>query len=345
LDPAAPIHQQRAEDRLALIELLDRDGRARRTLDVHAWPVTLGRALDNTWVLDDPHVAPHHASLDADAGGRISVRVGDSRNGLQLEHRSLQAGQQAVLPATGGLLQIGGQRLRLRLAGAPLAPEWPLARPLVAGLALWAMLLAWALVQALHRWVQLDPGADLVQWLPWLLGLPSGLALWCGLWALGSKLFRHGFEFASHAAIALAWLLAYEVLDLLLPLTGAALDWPWLWQAYHQWGLPLLAMLLVRAHLRQLLPQRGTAINASLALVLAAGIVVSLVVNQRQLGRVFSEPYMSTLPPPALRWRAAQPLPTLEAAMLPLRDALQQRAREAAAEDPGNGDGDSDSGN
>ncbi len=338
MDDAIARNAHRPEDRLALIELLHRDGRARRTLDVHAWPVTLGRALDNTWVLDDPHVAPHHATLALDAAGQPLVQVGDSRNGLQLGRRLLRAGEQAPLPAAGGLLQFGGLRLRLRLAGAPLAPEWPLARPLVAGLALWAMLAAWVAVQVAHRWVQLDPGADLVQWLPWLLGLPSGLALWCGLWALGSKLFRHGFEFSSHAAIALAWLLAYEVLNLLVPNGAAVFDWPWLWQAYHQWGLPLLAMLVVRSHLRQLLPQRGGAINASLAIVLLAGVVVTLVINQRQLGRVFTDPYMSTLPPPALRWGGTTTLPALGDAMQPLRDALQQRARDAAAEDAGSGD-------
>ena len=56
---------------IALIELLDRDGRVRRTLDVHAWPLTLGRALDNSLVLDDPHVAPHHATLATDADGTV----------------------------------------------------------------------------------------------------------------------------------------------------------------------------------------------------------------------------------------------------------------------------------
>jgi len=327
----------RPEDRRALIELLDRDGRARRTLDVQAWPVTLGRALDNTWVLDDPHVAPHHATLDTDTDGRVLVQVGDSRNGVQLGRQQLSAGAQAALPPGGAVLVLGGQRLRLRLPGAPLAPELPLALPLASGRVLWAMLAAWGLVQALHRWVQLDPGADWVQWLPWLLGLPGGLAVWCGLWALGSKLFRHGFDFGSHAAIALAWLLAYEVIDLLLPNAGAVLGWPWLWQAYHQWGLPLLAMLLVRAHLRQLLPQRGRAINVSLALVLVAGIAVNLAVNLRQLGRVFGDPYMSTLPPPALRWGESEPVSAFDAALPALRDALRQRAREAADDD---GDGD-----
>ena len=339
MDDSAGIPAQRPEARLALIELLDRDGRARRSLDVHAWPVTLGRALDNTWVLDDPHVAPHHATLAVDEAGQPQVRVGDSRNGLQIGRRVLRTGEQAPLPDAGVVLQLGGQRLRLRLAGAPVAAEVPLARPLVAGPALWAMLVAWVLAQVLHRWVQLDPGADLVEWLPWLLGLPTGLAVWCGLWALGSKLFRHGFEFSSHLAIALAWLLVYEVLDQWLPFSAAAFGAPWLWQSYHQWGLPLLGMLVVRSHLRQLLPQRGLAINAALCTVLLAGVAVTLVINLRQLGRVFSEPYMSTLPPPALRWGGTTTVPALGAALAPMRDALQQQAREAAADD-----GDSDGG-
>lgn len=327
----------RPEARLALIELLDRDGRVRRTLDVHAWPLTLGRALDNTVVLDDPHVAPHHATLAIGAEGGLQLQVGASRNGVQLGARWLDAGAQAPLgPAdgdSGALLQLGAQRLRIRLAGAPVAPELPLARPVVAGRALWAMLAAWVLIQAGHRWLQLDPGADFVEWLPWLLGVPAGLALWCGLWALGSKLFRHGFDFTSHAAIALRWLLAWELLDALLPLAAAAIGWPLPWLAWRQWGLPLLTALLLRAHLRQLLPQRTRAISISLAALLVAGVGVNGMLNLRHLGRLFNEPYMSTLPPPALRLGGTLPVPDLAAELPALHQALQQRAREAVQRD------------
>lgn len=327
----------RAEERLALIELIDRDGRTRRALDVHAWPLRLGRALDNSLVLDDPHVAPHHATLAPDASGQLVLQVGDSRNGVQVGRLSLQAGQSTTLPGGDALLQIGNLRLRLRLAGTPVAAELllarPLAQPLVAGTTLWAMALAWVAAQVGHRWLALDPGADLVQWLPWLLGLPLGLALWCGMWALGSKLFHHGFDFASHAAIALLGLLVFELLDALLPQAAAALGWPTLWQAHRQWATPLLGALVLRAHLRQLLPQRALAINLSLATLLAAGLLVTLVVNLRQQGRVFSAPYMFTLPPPLLQLDRAAPLTALDAALLPLRDVLLQRARDAAAED------------
>jgi hypothetical protein len=187
--------------------------------------------------------------------------------------------------------------------------------------------------QALHRWVRLDPGADLVQWLPWLLGLPVGLAAWCALWGLLSKLFRHGFDFASHAAAALRWLLAWEVLDLLVPQAAAAVGWPLPWHAWHQWGLPLLTVGLLRSHLRLLLPQRDRAIDASLALLLVAGSAVTAVVNLRQTGRVFNEAYMHTLPVPALRLGTPAPVASVNGALAPLRDALLQRARAAAAED------------
>ncbi|HOB96552.1 MAG TPA: FHA domain-containing protein [Aquabacterium sp.] len=323
----------RPEDRLALIELIDRDGRVRRTLDVHAWPVSLGRALDNTLVLDDPHVAPHHATLAPDADGLLQLQVGASRNGVQVGPRRLPAGTQAPLAEASALLQLGGQRLRVRLAGAPVAPELPLARPVAVGRALWAMLAAWVLVQAGHRWLRLDPGADFVEWLPWLLGLPTGLALWCGLWALGSKLFRHGFDFASHAAIALAWLLVWEVLDAVLPLAAAAAGWPLPWLAWRQWGLALITTLLLRAHLRQVLPQHPRAINLGLGLLLVAGIGVNGMLNLRHLGRVFNEPYMSALPPPALRLGGTVPVPALADDLPALHQALQQRAREAVLRD------------
>ena len=48
---------------LALIETLDRDGQPRQILRVSQWPVRIGRAIDCDLVLDDPHVAAHHAAL------------------------------------------------------------------------------------------------------------------------------------------------------------------------------------------------------------------------------------------------------------------------------------------
>jgi hypothetical protein len=334
------------EDRLALIEVLDRDGRVRRSVDLHRWPVTLGRALDNTVVLDDPHVAARHATLAPDAAGQLGVHVGDSVNGVLLTPaagsgtaQSLAAGASATLPATGALLQLGSQRLRLRLPGEALDDEHVFTRPVVAaGPALLGLAAAWFTLQAGLRWLDMDPGADFTQWLPWLLGLPLGLALWCGLWALASKLFRHGFDFIGHATVALPILLAMEAIDLALPALAASLGLPLLWQLHKLLAPPLLVAWLLRAHLRQLLPQRGRSIDITLAVLVVAGLGVGVALNQRQQGRMFADPYMRTLPLPMLRLDRPLPSAQIGEAMAPLRDTLAERVRQAAEDQPEDGD-------
>jgi len=331
----------RPENRLALIELLGRDGRPRRMVDVFCWPVTLGRGLDNSIVLDDPHVAAHHATLAPDAQGALWLQVGDSINGVALgaaKHPPvLPAGARAQLPAPGAVMQLGGQRLRLRLPSEALADEQLFTHPPVAGKALAAVALAWLLLEAFDRWVNLDPGADFTQWLPWALGLPLGVALWCGAWALGSKLFRHGFDFIGHAAIVLPGLLALSAYEWLLPALAAGLGWPGLWHAGKLLLPPLLVAAILRGHLLQLLPQRGRAINGGLALLLVAGLGVGVAVNLRQQGRVFADPYMRTLPLPMLRLGTPVPTAAIGAAMAPLQGQLAERVRQDAADHPDDG--------
>ena len=68
--------------RLALIEVQERDGRVSRAISVHRWPLSLGRALDNDVVIDDPFVAAHHAVLDLNEEGELMLSVGESINGV-----------------------------------------------------------------------------------------------------------------------------------------------------------------------------------------------------------------------------------------------------------------------
>jgi FHA domain len=329
------------ENRVALIELLGRDGRVQHTVDVVRWPVTLGRSLANTVVLDDPQVAAQHATLLIDEQGRVCLQVGPSINGVQWSlpgprhgRHHAGAGSHLRLPGPGTVLALGGQRLRLRLPSDAIEAERPLVGLARAGRSLAVVAGLWFAVQALQRWIDLDPGADFTQWLPWVLGLPIGLAGWCGLWALGSKVFRHGFDFFGHAAVALPILLAIEAIDNLLPAAAASLGWPLLWQLQKLLLPPLLIGWLLRSHVRQLLPLRGRTIDVVLLALIGTGLMVGVAVNLRQQGRVFADPYMRTLPMPALQ--GVTPLPTaqLEQAMLPLRTRLADRVRQAAADEP-----------
>jgi hypothetical protein len=318
--------------RLALIELFERDGRAGRTLDVQAWPLSLGRALDNDLVLDDPHVAPHHARIVAGDDGTLRLEVLDTRNGVGLDNRHLGAGGVAVLPAAGAALYIGGIRLRLRLPGEVLAPEkalpgsvrGQLVQPLAAGAALLAL-------QGARQWLSLDPGADSSVWLPLLAGLPLALAAWCGLWALMSKLFQHRFDFGGHLRLALPRLLLIATVEALLPQIAAALALPLLWYA----EMPVqavLGVLLLRAHLLHVLPAHRRTVTASLAVLALAAAAVSLTFIRRSSDSWTGAPYMSTLPMPALRLGGSVPPQELVQAMAPLADRLAQRVKRARDE-------------
>jgi pSer/pThr/pTyr-binding forkhead associated (FHA) protein len=108
--------------RLAIIELLDRDGHARLIVPVTAWPVTIGRAIDCDVVLDDAHAAARHATLTgvgasgdagvSDTGGAsgadaaLTLTVGETINGVRIGKRRVAA-QQSVTLAPGDVLQIG----------------------------------------------------------------------------------------------------------------------------------------------------------------------------------------------------------------------------------------------
>ena len=346
---------ERPEDRVALIEWLDRDGHVQRSVDVGAWPLSLGRALDNTVVLDDPHVAAHHARLAPDANGRLQLHALPSHNGVRLDGKPVAT--TAPLPAAGALLKLGSTRLRVRVrvraaqaadatsaeaapsVAEPLAPEKPLlddtARglrtPLLAGLGVLMLALA-------DQWLALDPGADYTAWLPTLLGVPLALAVWCGFWALLSKLFQHRFDFAGHLRIALPWLLLMALASTLWPQFAAALALPRMSQVG---GLvnTLLGALLLHAHLRHTLPQHPRAVTTAVAAAVMAGVGLQSALTWRGHDSLVAMPYMSTLPMPALRLGATVPSAELVRDMAPLAAQLSARVAQARKdEEDGVGD-------
>lgn len=328
--------------RLALIEIFERDGRLGRSASVRHWPLTLGRALDNDVVLDDPHMAAHHATLQPDSRGQLQLQVGDSINGITVGKAHHAAGARVDLPPEGATLQLGGVKLRLRLPQEQLAPERALpalarARlvgPLGAGLAL-------LLLALLDHWMSLDPGADTAAWLPLVVGLPVVLAGWCGVWALASKLFQHRFDFLGHLQIALPWLLAIEVLDLVLTPLAASLGWPLLWRVVAPLQL-LLALLMLRLHLLQVLPQSGRVVTTFLVAAALAGTAISLAITQRATDRFSRPAYMSTLPLPALNLTRPVTAPQLVQELAPLAEQLAVRVKQARDDEPPEGEHSSD---
>jgi len=329
----------RPEDRLALIEVLDREGRVLRTVDVHRWPVGLGRGLDNLVVLDDVHVAAAHAriELDGDAAGLV-LKALDSHNGLQVDGVQVPAGGQRVLGPGPVRLQLGQTALRLRWRDELLEPERallavqaaPWLRIGLVAVALWLTVLG-------VRWIEVDPGNDFTTWLPTLLGLPAVVIGWCLMWAMVSKVFQHRFEFVAHLGVCLPWFLGLQWLGLLLPQAAAALDWPWLWRLTLVL-LPLGATWLVLQHLGLVLPRHRRGIKLTLLALLALWGGIIAATNQRRHDRLQAAPYMSTLPMPGLRLGPSLSPQALVDAMAPLPGQLADRVKESAKDDPDDGE-------
>jgi hypothetical protein len=329
--------QRTGPSRLALIELLERDGRVSRVLDVHAWPVTLGRALGNDLVIDDPHTAAHHATLRLGDDGRLHLQVGDTLNGLQMDGCALAAGQHASVPEAGALLQLGTARLRLRRPGEALAAEKPL--PLHR-LASWTVVGAsgvlLAAVSVAERWAGLDPGADLSAWMPLLLGLPASLACWAGLWAVASKLFQHRFDFAGHLRIMLPWLAGVALSEAVLEPLAAAMGWPSLWRLS-----PLLeaffGVMMLRGQLLHVLPNSQRAVTGAAVAAALAGLALHLTLTHRQTDRLSRPAYMSTLPLPGLVLSTPEASQALVQDLAALGAQLAQRVAKAKAEEAADG--------
>jgi hypothetical protein len=339
--------QTRSHPRLALIELT---GTERRTVDVLAWPLTLGRALDNHIVIDDPFVAAHHARLDMASDGSLQLTVLDSVNGVQLNASEaaadhLLAGHTRVLPMSGALLKLGNTELRLRMPHEALAPELALEKlPFAAGAAVSALTAArsrtskriWPWLAGLgltvfevgSHWVGLDPGADFSAWLPLLLGVPVAVVVWCGVWALLSKLFNHHFDFAGHMKLALPWMLAIALAQAMWPQISAALASSFLWRLTPLLTV-VLAAFLVRAHLSHVLPNKRQAVAVGVAAMAVGAVGIGAIGNYRSHDSLSSAPYMSTLPLPVLRWGSTSGEQKLVQGMAPLAAQLALRVKKA----------------
>jgi hypothetical protein len=314
-------------DKVALVEVLDRDGHVRQAVPVTQWPVRVGRALDCDVVLDDPYVAPHHFSVAA-AEGRLHVSVGETINGLRCGRERLPAGQTAVLDAGEDWLA-GRTRLRVRLAGETLPAEQPVPQPsawrLAALLAVLAGLVGWS---AWTQYLDSDPGQFLTSLAPMLISMAALLAGWSFLWALGSKLFQHRFDYWTHVRIAASGLLASGVIGAALAVLAFVTSWVLLSRVREAVEALVLAGA-VYAHLGAVLPQRRRVFAWVVGSAAVAGLATVAAFQYERTGRWVDELYLTTLPPPVFRLAPAVEPQAFLGEVASMKEQLDAQARES----------------
>ena len=287
---------------LALIETLDRDGQPRQILRVAQWPVRIGRAIDCDLVLDDPHVAAHHATLEMREDG-LHVVPAATLNGVRLGRSTIAAGSTPLLPAA-SVMTLGATTLRVRQAGEALAPEQRLLdlyqyerRHAVM---LMVLILAAALWKGFDLWLATMPGTQ-GSVLAWnYLTAPAGLVVWCAAWAIGSMLFQRRFAFWAHLYVALAWLLGAVVVEAAAGQVAFALSMPWIEKVGRLLFMAAMAVMLWR-HMGLLLPQKRRAFAIAIGSAVAVGGGLLLVDRSLQQQPLVGDLYLGTISLPGVR--------------------------------------------
>ncbi|MEX1166207.1 MAG: FHA domain-containing protein [Hydrogenophaga sp.] len=317
-----------------VVELLHRDGSVLSRLPAPQQHFTLGRALDNDLVLDDPHAAAHHAEiLFVD---HLQARLKDlgSVNGI-----APQRGKKApeILIQNDGVLRVGSSSIRVRSSDWPIAPEQRLAGNHMAA---WALVLLGLVLlnQGWETWL-MDRLTESPPYLYALAGLAGGLALWSAAYALYGRLANGENRFFSHLLIACTGYLGLTAMENATSKLGFASGWLWpmQWQPYL---LGLGVALTVRAHLRTADPRHWPTTRWGLALVTVVAMAVPLAQQWISHQELTSVRTMDELSYPALRWAPEVPLDRFLGDVQRLKaDADQAREIPAGSEaDDGSGE-------
>ena len=174
-----------------------------------ALPFTVGRALDNALVLDDPYVDAHHAVIEQDAeSGDVFVRDLESVNGVIVDLRP-HAG--LVRVRGGAEVRLGRTTLRFRDEAEPLPAALPLhgARQATGprrwhergDVRLLGCLVAYVAL-GLWTWAATVDRTGATAALGASLGFAMVVAMWAGIWALVARSFIHQARFGAHFTIA-----------------------------------------------------------------------------------------------------------------------------------------------
>jgi hypothetical protein len=316
------------------VEVLDRHGDVaarHRFDDIARWPVRVGRSPDNDIVLDDPHVAPHHAVISMDRDGHLHIDDEGTVNGLVNE--TTRQRQARVSCATHSLVRLGRTRLRIRDGRETVAPELPL-RTEVGGawvaLGLTVVLFTFSLIDLWLGYTGDTPTSHFV--LP-MMALSFLVLIWTSAWAIFSRIFAGQAWYARHLVVALAATLLAVMFNELQEWLSYAMAWPAL-QDRDIASLWIIAAIACYFHAR-IMAVRNMRLATGLIVASLAAVVGMQWATQHE-GRkwVGQSATLGTLKPPVVQLSRPTPLPDFLSATQDMKARLDT-ARKKVPEDGG----------
>jgi hypothetical protein len=201
-------------------------------------PLTIGRAVTNDIILDDPYVDATHARLTFEDDGAVVVEDLGTINGLVTRDERLFG---RVVARSGDLLRLGRTTIKFRDPSETLPPALrdpangaPVVQPrrrfadrvtsTSGGLVLATLTTA---AFGLNAWLGSSARSSANDAVTAVLGYATLVAVWAGLWSVASRIILHQFRFFGHVAvvstlvlIAMSWSVVESWLSFFFPDAG-----------------------------------------------------------------------------------------------------------------------------
>jgi hypothetical protein len=228
------------------VEIINKTGRVTQRTPAYSQTLSIGRALDNDIIVDDPYVSPHHAHFTIVEGVPELVDL-QSVNGI-----ADAAGNS--LPETVNLVKervvlLGRTPFRFRKIDQPLKPTLVAARNkplqlLFNPLTLCVIFLLTVGILLFDTYISSSVEFILLKQIPIVLGIMAVVAIWSMLWSFASRLVTHHWFFWRFCGIACLGFLFSSLAEIGTEYLcfGLGLDKILLWSNYVN---ELLAIMLV----------------------------------------------------------------------------------------------------
>ena len=280
------------------VEIVSRAGDVLERHPVAALPIRIGRAYDNHIIVNDPHIAAHHARVDQAQNGGLILRDLDTRNGLVYKRKRLR--EVALNGDT--IVRLGHTNLRVRSRTHAVAAEladstnhlWEGWLPAVIGLLLMAAQALFS--QWLEQTHKVEPLTYLIQ-VATQLGI---LLLWSGAWALTNRLFSGQTRFGRHVFIAAGGMVVSEAWYLVSIYLANAFSLEFFTRYNNLFDIAIFATMLF-FHLATISPRHSRRIFLIMFLLTLAGSCLTLINNYQRHDRLAGELYMGEILPPNVR--------------------------------------------
>jgi hypothetical protein len=297
------------------------DGAARSESEPLPTEIAIGRALNNDFVLDDPHVAPYHATLHVTPHGATLIDL-SSVNGIV---RGRKERARSFEVKSGDVFRIGNVQLRLRTLESSLAPEVPLSRRLIWP---WALLmLSLVLGHAAYEMWLSHVGESTPAYLNRLSGDALAICVWSGAYALLGRLISGAERFFTHLLIASTGVLTAELLMKFLSVLAFSTSALFPLQIEHI-VIVLVVAFTIRAHLRVADLRHWPTLRYAVAIVAVGAIVIPMAQKWVSHDRITDIQTLSTIHHPAFQLTAPESVESFTVSMNELKartDALKKK--------------------